>query len=346
MSKTPSSVASSVANTTLNAANKVSKNISTNKIGTTDVVLNSVNNVNNHITKVRVRRFGGLSRVRVDSVNSNQLQNLKTVNTVLETVKIIKNNIGNSNISKDKLDFIKSQDIMDPISRKIVSRELFAKGINQSMVLYQKNLLQAGMKVTDPISNKTTDLFTLIENTGKRAIFLNSIDKKITSTSTLAVSDALSIMEGGLKAVNEFVTEHGTKSKMGFWVQATGGAGKLVSYGQIGIEMTTGDPRRAAGMILEEGINVAAGVATAKAINKFPTQHPIKNATAILFGALVGLGAGTTVTSQIERLSGAKKQSEKIKESMAFPNKSTLYDSNNSIITKPENINLLSPQDK
>lgn len=153
-------------------------------------------------------------------------------------------------------------------------------------------------------------------------------------------------MEGGLKAVNEFVTEHGTKSKMGFWVQATGGAGKLVSYGQIGIEMTTGDPRRAAGMILEEGINVAAGVATAKAINKFPTQHPIKNATAILFGTLVGLGAGTTVTSQIERLSGAKKQSEKIKESMAFPNKSTLYDSNNSIITKPENINLLSPQDK
>lgn len=124
VSKTPSSVASSVANTTLNAANKVSKNISTNKIGTTDVVLNSVNNVNNHITKVRVRRFGGLSRVRVDSVNSNQLQNLKTVNTVLETVKIIKNNIGNSNISKDKLDFIKSQDIMDPISRKIVSREL------------------------------------------------------------------------------------------------------------------------------------------------------------------------------------------------------------------------------
>lgn len=132
------------------------------------------------------------------------------------------NKISISRTSKDKLDYINPQDIMDPISRKIVSIEQFEKGITQSIELARKNLYNPGIKITDPISHKTTDIFTLMENNEKRYKFIHNINKNTASISTLEASDALSIMEGGLEAAKEFVDDHGIKSKIGFWIQTTG----------------------------------------------------------------------------------------------------------------------------
>lgn len=218
------------------------------------------------------------------------------------------------------------------------------QGITQSIERARKNLYQPGIKVTDPISNKNTDIFTLMENNEKRYKFIHDINKKTANSSTLELSDALSIMEGGLKAVNEFISENGAKSKMGFWIQATGGVGKLVTYGQIGVEMTTGDPRKAAGMLLAEGINVAVGVTVTKAINKVPYPHPLKPAAAIALGTGAALFTGKTVTSIVEKLTDAKKQADTIKESMSsrksgFTEENKSYPSviePNIILTGPE----------
>lgn len=52
------------------------------------------------------------------------------------------------------------------------------QGITQSIELARKNLYQPGIKVTDPISNKNTDIFTLMENNEKRYKFIHYINKK------------------------------------------------------------------------------------------------------------------------------------------------------------------------
>lgn len=243
--------------------------------------------------------------------------------------------------------YLKEQDILDPFSRKIVSRTEFERGINKSIELVRQNLYKPGAIIKDPISGKNIDIYTLAENNEKRFKLMNNINKSTSlPPKELGLSDALSIAEGGLKAVNEFISDHGLNSKVGFWVQATGGAGKLVTYGQIGVEMTTGDPRKAAGMLLAEGISISAGVATANAINRLPTKHPIKYATATVLGTAAGLGVGNTVTSTIEKLTEAHKQAEQVKASMASSKKSAIESNTLEIISKPENINLIYSQEK
>lgn len=228
-----------------------------------------------------------------------------------------------SNNRQNPQSYLKEQDIMDPISKKIVSRSQFEQGINKSIELVRQNLYKPGISIRDPISGKNTDIYTLAENNEKRFKLMNNINKSTSlPPKELGLSDALSIAEGGLKAVNEFISDHGLNSKVGFWVQATGGAGKLVTYGQIGVEMATGDPRKAAGEILKTSIDVAAGVYTTKKLNEtLRIKQPLKGAIAIGAGTIVSLNLGNSIMATIEEKTQATRQADKMKEAISSNNK-------------------------
>lgn len=105
--------------------------------------------------------------------------------------------------------------------------------------------------------------------------------------------------------------------------------------------MTTGDPRKAAGLILAEGINVAAGIATAKIINKSSIPNPAKAVITVVAGTAVSISADSSTISIVERLTEAKKQSEKIKSSMSLLEKRKLDKNALELTPMNEDINLL-----